>query len=108
MTTARKPATNKLGKSVAALAGEAPTASPARKIINEMETTEPAAATAPEYKSPKRQVKVSSTYRLPVEAIDAIDAAQFYAKQRGERLSKEDAVAQAILAYWTTKRLTAD
>lgn len=107
MNAARKPSSsNKLGQSVAALAGSKPAQSPARKAIEEMEIEEPTPVSTPtqEFASPQRHVKVSSTYRLPVEALDALDAAQFYAKQRGERLTKEEAVAQAILAYWTNKR----
>jgi hypothetical protein len=100
------PKASKLGESIAAIAGTNTPAKPAaRKTTPAPASSVNEAEAAPQFTPPQRQVKVSSTYRLPVSALDAIDEAVFYAAQRGDRLTKEDAVAQAILAYWTPKKI---
>ena len=49
---------------------------------------------------PRRIVKHPVTYRLPIVALELIDDAVDAAAARGARLTKEDAVAAAILAHY--------
>lgn len=60
------------------------------------EATTPPQGDAPGPIRRPRVVKISASYRLPPDVLDLLDQAVQDAAARGERLTKEDAVAQAI------------
>ena len=48
--------------------------------------------------------RVQVSYRLPPDAVELIEAAKLEAAARGDRLTKDDAVAQAIRGFYGKKR----
>lgn len=48
----------------------------------------------------RRVVKFAATYRLPERVLDLIDEAKAVAAEKGEKVSKEDAVAAAVEAHY--------
>lgn len=48
--------------------------------------------------------KRPASYRLPPDVIGLIDEARQAATDRGEKLTKDDAVAMAIRSFWGKKR----
>lgn len=48
--------------------------------------------------------RVQVSYRLPPDAVELIETAKLEAAARGDRLTKDDAVAQAIRGFYGKKR----
>lgn len=74
-------------------------------------TAEPAAPTkAPTPRKPRGPYnvvhveRVQVSYRLPPDAVELVEAAKLEAAARGDRLTKDDAVAQAIRGFYGKKR----
>lgn len=48
--------------------------------------------------------RVQVSYRLPPDAVELVEAAKLEAAARGDRLTKDDAVAQAIRGFYGKRR----
>lgn len=75
------------------------------------EGIDPVDSTAPSQKGKKRGPynvqrlnKQPASFRLPPDVIDMIDQARQQATERGEKLTKDDAVTMAIRSFWGKKR----
>lgn len=69
--------------------------------------TEPTQPPPPRTRGPynvKHVEKKAATYRLPLDAIQLIEDARTAAAEEGNRLTKDDAVTQAIRWYYGKRR----
>ncbi|MFJ2535780.1 hypothetical protein [Microbacterium maritypicum] len=52
----------------------------------------------------QRVNKVPASYRLPPDVIELIDTARNEAAERGDRLTKDDAITMAVRSFWGKRR----
>lgn len=77
-------------------------------------TAAPAAPAAPAAAPPsgkkrgpynvQRVNKKPASYRLPPDVIELIDAARNEAAERGDRLTKDEAITMAVRSFWGKRR----
>lgn len=52
----------------------------------------------------QRVNKVPASYRLPPDVIELIDNARNEAAERGDRLTKDEAITMAVRSFWGKRR----
>ncbi|WP_047520644.1 hypothetical protein [Microbacterium sp. ZOR0019] len=52
----------------------------------------------------QRVNKVPASYRLPPDVIELIDTARNEAAERGDRLTKDEAITMAVRSFWGKRR----
>lgn len=52
----------------------------------------------------QRVNKKPASYRLPPDVIELIDAARNEAAERGDRLTKDEAITMAVRSFWGKRR----